>query len=277
MTWPSSWEAVSGPVGPALSSHVVGYAGFAERAGRAVCRLDPARPRVSVVIGFGETVTVGERGGSGDDHRAFVVGAASGPVVSRHMGEFRCVEVDLAPWASAALLGGTLAAGDGPVPLADLLGREADVLVERLAVASDWPARFALVDALLLGRLAAADTPARPEVRWAWDQLERSAGATPIHGLARAIGWSDRHFAACFREETGVSPKLAARRLRFDRARRMVEDSASSLADVAAACGYSDQSHLTREFSELAGRAPAAHRAARFPDLPGTPADAPRA
>lgn len=80
------------------------------------------------------------------------------------------------------------------------------------------------------------------------------------------------HLAACFRDATGVTPKVAARRLRFDRARGMVEASGLGLADIAAACGYSDQSHLTREFTELAGCAPATYRAARFPDLPGTPA-----
>lgn len=272
MTSPGVWESVGSPAASPLSACVGGYAGFTERAGRSVARLEAARPRVSIIIGFGQTMTVGDRKDNGGNHRAFVVGAASGPLISRHLGELQCVEVNVAPWASTVLLGVGLSAGDGPVALADLLGREADILVERLAAAPDWSSRFALVDALFTKRLVAATNPARAEVRWAWDQLERSAGAVPIRQLARAIGWSDRHLAACFRDAIGVTPKVAARRLRFDRARGMVETSGLALADIAAACGYSDQSHLTREFTELAGCAPATYRAARFPDLPGTPA-----
>jgi AraC-like DNA-binding protein len=274
MTLPGVWESVGSPAASPLSSYVGGYAGFIERAGRSVARLDAARPRVSIIIGFGQTVTVGDSKGGGDDHQAFVVGAASGPLVSRHMGELQCVEVEVAPWASTVLLGVSLSAGDGPVALADLLGREAHILVERLAAAPDWSSRFALVNTLLTKKLTAAAKPARAEVRWIWDRLERSAGIVPIRQLAREIGWSDRHLAACFRDATGMTPKVAARRLRFDRARAMVESSGLALADIAAACGYSDQSHLTREFTELAGCAPATYRAARFPDLPGTPASA---
>jgi AraC-like DNA-binding protein len=52
----------------------------------------------------------------------------------------------------------------------------------------------------------------------------------------------------------------------------MVEGDGTTLADTAAACGYSDQSHFTREFGAFVGCTPAAYRAARFADLPGTPA-----
>lgn len=101
------------------------------------------------------------------------------------------------------LLGVGLSARDGPVALADLLGRDAYILVERLAAAPDWSSRFALVDVLFTKRLVAAANPARAEVRWAWDQLERSAGAVPIRQLARAIGWSDHTLRRVFGTQLG--------------------------------------------------------------------------
>ncbi|MFJ5369721.1 helix-turn-helix transcriptional regulator, partial [Bosea sp. CER48] len=47
---------------------------------------------------------------------------------------------------------------------------------------------------------------------------------------------------------------------RLDRARRMLAQSAS-LVDVAFACGFSDQSHLTRQFRRAYGVTPGRWRA----------------
>lgn len=257
---------------PSVSRYARGYAGFAEQAGAEVRRVEPARGRSAIIIAFSGKLTVGPIGGAGGELLAFAAGAGNGPLISSHDGRLQCVEIDFAPWASTVLLGAPLAADDSPVALADLLGRDAAELTERLAAASDWAERFALLDSLFSARIAGASRLPRREVLWAWEQLERSGGAIPIGALAREIGWSGRHFATCFRDATGLSPKTAARRLRFDHARRLIEGTATALADVAAACGYSDQSHLTREFGALAGCAPAAYRAARFPELPGTPA-----
>jgi AraC-like DNA-binding protein len=53
----------------------------------------------------------------------------------------------------------------------------------------------------------------------------------------------------------GLRPKQAARVARFDRARRQLNP-ATRLADLAAAHGFSDQSHLVREFHAFAGCTP---------------------
>jgi AraC-like DNA-binding protein len=53
----------------------------------------------------------------------------------------------------------------------------------------------------------------------------------------------------------GLRPKEAARVARFDRARRQLTP-ATRLADLAAAHGFADQSHLVREFHAFAGCTP---------------------
>jgi AraC-like DNA-binding protein len=54
----------------------------------------------------------------------------------------------------------------------------------------------------------------------------------------------------------GLTPKVAARVIRFDRARRLLVGRTG--AEVAARCGYADQSHLVRGFIAFAGLSPGA-------------------
>ena len=52
-------------------------------------------------------------------------------------------------------------------------------------------------------------------------------------------------------------PKLAARVIRFQRSRELLASPGRpGLADIALACGYYDQAHLTRDWRELAGCSP---------------------
>ncbi|MEJ3657634.1 helix-turn-helix domain-containing protein [Actinomycetes bacterium KLBMP 9759] len=146
-------------------------------------------------------------------------------------------------------------AGD-TVDLAAIIGRRTGSMLDRLAAAGDWRERFALLDAEL-GRLA-ADGPGErgvlPEVGYAWDRIAETGGAMRIEELAREVGWSRRHLAGRFRDEIGLSPKAAAKVIRFERACDLLRaPRRPPLAQVAADTGYVDQSHLARDFRDLAG------------------------
>lgn len=132
-------------------------------------------------------------------------------------------------------------------------GRE---LWERMQEIEGWPERFVAVDDVL-GRLLGEDR-LEPALQRSWQFLTSSAGNAPVAEIANTIGWTRQHLARRFADEFGLSPKLAARVLRFDRARRMLQATPSfvSLARVAAACGYYDQAHMTRDFVEFAGCPP---------------------
>uniref|UniRef100_UPI0015EFF52D helix-turn-helix transcriptional regulator n=1 Tax=Pseudonocardia pini TaxID=2758030 RepID=UPI0015EFF52D len=127
--------------------------------------------------------------------------------------------------------------------------------VQRLAETPTWRSRFALLDAALLRLAAEARRPdPRPEVVRAWHRLSETGGTLRISDLADEIGWSRRHLALRFRDETGLSPKSAARVIRFERACDLLRAAdRPALADTAAVCGYADQAHLARDFRDLAG------------------------
>jgi AraC-like DNA-binding protein len=94
-------------------------------------------------------------------------------------------------------------------------------------------------------------------VAWAWRQLATSHGCVAIGDLADETGWSRRHLTVRFKEQVGLAPKRTARVLRFARAVRLLTAWGSGrIGHVAAECGYADHSHLSREFTRLAGCSP---------------------
>ncbi len=83
-----------------------------------------------------------------------------------------------------------------------------------------------------------------------------------LEAMAEACGLSARHFARAFRESVGCTPHRWMAAARVSAAKAMIEGGLS-LAEVAPACGFFDQSHLSRAFKREAGVAPAAWRRRR--------------
>jgi AraC-like DNA-binding protein len=81
-----------------------------------------------------------------------------------------------------------------------------------------------------------------------------------VEALAAAACMSPRHFARCFRAETGTTPAHAIERLRVEAARAALEGGAPSVQRVATACGFGSTERMRRSFQRLLGRPPAAFR-----------------
>ena len=74
--------------------------------------------------------------------------------------------------------------------------------------------------------------------------------------LARQAGVSRFHFARQFRLSTGESPMGYLRRARIERSKSILQGRDTTIAEVAARLGFSDQSHFTRIFGRLVGVSP---------------------
>jgi len=70
-------------------------------------------------------------------------------------------------------------------------------------------------------------------------------------------------FVRAFREATGLPPHRWLRAFRVERAKELMLSGSLSLAQIAYECGFSDQSHFTRVFSQSVRMTPAAWRRAR--------------
>ncbi|HEV2935039.1 MAG TPA: helix-turn-helix domain-containing protein [Streptosporangiaceae bacterium] len=200
------------------------------------------------------------------------------PALIAHAGAQSGIQVALRPLGVRALLGlpaGELAEID--VPAETVLGGICGELRARTLTAASWPERFAILDEILLRRVGADPPDVAPEVGFAWRRLLRAGGDVRVSALAAETGWSDRYLTRRFRTEIGLTPKAAARVIRFSRARRLLirratgtstaADSGYGLADLAVACGYFDQAHLAREFRSLAGCPPSQWIAEEFRNI----------
>ena len=192
-----------------------------------------------------------------DRYRCVVGGLQASPALIAHPGRQEGVAIELTPPGCRALFGmPARALWDMSLEFDDVAGPAGGELWERVQEADGWDARFAAVDDVLCGLLR--DDPLEPALGRSWQLIASSAGVVPVQELARTIGWTRQHLARRFTDEFGLSPKLAARVVRFDRARRMLQATPSfvSIAQVAAAAGYYDQAHLTHDFIEFAGCPP---------------------
>lgn len=216
-----------------------------------------AHPVVNVVITGGEatvhgvTTRIGARTLSAAGRAVGIMFRPAGfwPLLGESMSTLVNREIPLGemPWAAAAteLLASVTAAGSPA----------------QAAAAAD--------------RLLASIVPQEPQPSEETTLIAERAAADPslmrVADLARGAGMSVRQMQRRFSDHIGIGAKALIRRYRLyeaaERARRLHP---VAWADLASELGYSDQSHLTREFTALIGMSPERYaRACRESAQPG--------
>ena len=89
--------------------------------------------------------------------------------------------------------------------------------------------------------------------------LERPTVST----LAAIAGVHPAHLTRAFRARFGSSPAEHVRRLRLEWSAHKLAAGEESIASIASAAGFADQSHFTRAFRRFSGTSPARYRADR--------------
>ncbi|HEY3501125.1 MAG TPA: helix-turn-helix transcriptional regulator [Polyangiaceae bacterium] len=151
---------------------------------------------------------------------------------------------------------------DERIDLADVTARAASNLAERVATAPHRRAREGVIIQFLLdaaSRLRAPDV----RVRRAASLIARARGDIAMREVAAAANVGERQLERLFHSHVGIAPKHYARIARLEHACRLLAESPRPQAELAAHAGYADESHLLRDFRDLAGATPAAIRAER--------------
>lgn len=90
-------------------------------------------------------------------------------------------------------------------------------------------------------------------------QIIDSHGKSRIAVMAQRAGAPLRHLERTFRRELGLSPKKISRLIRLRRVlTTLYRHEHQPLAETAADCGFTDQSHMIRDFKEMTGTVPGA-------------------
>jgi AraC-like DNA-binding protein len=189
--------------------------------------------------------------------RSYVVGAMRAPLQVRVTGMVDLFGIRFRPGGAVAFV---------PAPARELTDRAvalrefwrgAPELEERLYHASP-EARIRIVEDALLGRAPGAAPD--PRVAHVSRLIERSGGSMPVTALHMAVGLTRRHLERVYLERVGLTPKTACRVARVQTAlERLRAGGVSSLSRLALDCGWYDQSHMNRDFRELAGASPATY------------------
>ncbi|MGY3586657.1 AraC family transcriptional regulator [Bradyrhizobium sp. USDA 4341] len=98
--------------------------------------------------------------------------------------------------------------------------------------------------------------------RRAKEFLRANLQGVPLKEVARECGLSVAHFSRAFRSTLGVAPHNWLIEQRIVLSKEKLCDDRLSLTDIAAECGFCDQSHFTHHFTRIVGVSPGAWRRA---------------
>lgn len=230
------------------------------------------RPWVAHVIAYEEDFRAGEEvhervlpDGSmhlifelgGGRARSRVTGARLAPAHLVMRGEVRGLSIKLRPGASQALFGASAhELAHGAVAWDDLVGARERSLPERLQDAGSDTGRLSAVTRSLHRMLRRVDEGGWTTARRARDLLA-APHRPPVQVTAQALGLTERRLQQLFQTHLGISPREWRRLSRLHDCLRMLRRGEPVCwVSLAADCGYSDQSHLIRDFRDLCGFTP---------------------
>ncbi|RSK45312.1 helix-turn-helix domain-containing protein [Hymenobacter rigui] len=208
-----------------------------------------------IIFHFGRPCRVATAGGVQPLPSPFLMGLLNQPVLLHGEGRLDIIGVKCFPWTVFELLG--LPAGPGGVrtfrhPIARLHPALAELIR-----AGQVEAALALVQQYFLdARLGKATDNTLTK---AGEAMREAGGTLPVSEVAAAAHATVRTLERKFKQAAGHTVKDVSGLLRFEQVRNHLWlQPEANLAALAHELGYTDQSHLSREFKRYSGTTPAA-------------------
>jgi AraC-like DNA-binding protein len=236
-------------------------------------RLSPFRERVlpngctELMVNLGPPHQMVTLAGTSVWEHAWFSGLHERAIVIESLLGTHLVSARLHPLGALRLFGPDVAGTVNAVTeLETLLGPSARELRTLLLAAESTEERFGHLERFLEARLSRGVVPS-PIVCDAARLIEEAHGNLRIASLHADLGVSRKQLWLRFGRELGVSPKTYAQLQRFVwTLARLRESTSVEWTRLAAAAGYSDQSHLVRDFRRVAAASPTEFLRTRTPD-----------
>ena len=182
-----------------------------------------------------------------------VVHDAAEEHADRFLSDTRCLNIEL-PSESIASVRGNVAL-DAPA----LRSSVDDVLRAYYGSGCELPGAVQRLQGVLAQRFS---EPPMERPRWLHRAIDDFAWAQPVplREAAAIAGVHATHFSRAFRHHLGMTAHEYRSRARVRLASKLLLTTTASLARIALSAGFSDQSHLTRIFSQRIGLSPAGYR-----------------
>lgn len=145
---------------------------------------------------------------------------------------------------------------DRVLGMTELFGRAGEELATAVAAAPTTDAALAVIERFLDARLPASHQPSE-DTSALVERIAAEPAVARVETLSTWEGIGARQLQRRFADHVGLSPKAVIRRYRFYEAAERVRRGAHvDWAALATELGYSDQPHLTRDFTTVIGAPP---------------------
>lgn len=247
------------------------FAGIVKEYWEVKGRLSPFREALlpngfaEIMFNLGPPHRVFEGAGTGVWERSWFSGLQERSIFIESLEGTRLVSIRLHPLGATQLLGDDAPrAANSIVDLETFIGAEARELRDRLLTAESPGARFSILEDFVATRPL---TEIPRFVRDAVARIEASHGSLRVADLHRQLNVSRKHLAVSFTRYVGVSAKSYAQIQRFLWTLEQLRNStAFDWSRLAAEAGYSDQSHLVRDFRRVGAASPTEYLRKFAPD-----------
>jgi methylphosphotriester-DNA--protein-cysteine methyltransferase len=236
-------------------------------------RLSPFREALlpngfcEVMFNLGPAHRVFEGSGVGLWERSWFSGLQEKSIFIESLDGTHLVSIRLSPLGATQLLGfAAPGAANSIVDLEPLFGPDVRDMRASLLAAESAGIRFALLENFLRERQSA--NVSIPEfVSEAVKRIELAHGSLRVADLYQGLDVSRKHLAVSFIRYVGVSAKAYARIDRFVwTLEQLRSTSEAEWSRLAAEAGYSDQSHLVRDFRRVGAASPTEYLRRFAPD-----------
>ncbi len=208
-----------------------------------------------IIFHFGSGCSIANNGALEPLPSPFMVGLLNQPALFYAKNRLEIIGIRCFPWTVFDLLG--LSSGKDGVRIFEHPIAQLQPALNECILAGKIDEAVALVKQYFLD--ARSRIPADSMLFKAGVAMRKAAGTLPVSQVAAAAHATVRTLERNFKQSSGYTVKDVSGLIRFEQVRnRLWTYPDSNIAGLAHELGYTDQSHLSREFKRYSGTTPAA-------------------